>query len=105
MLVVGFVILGLFVALKTLLAPALIIPKRILTNTAFLAALMVKVLGVFSDSQYLSLVLHLHHQAVVESCLDNLRLHDHFDALLHESCRCSHTVCHASIEDIDGHSC
>lgn len=43
MLVVGFVILALFVAYEALIASVPITPKRILTNRAFLAALMVNV--------------------------------------------------------------
>ncbi|SMY23173.1 unnamed protein product [Zymoseptoria tritici ST99CH_1A5] len=43
MLVIGFVILGLFIAYEALLAPVPITPKRILTNKAFLCALTVDV--------------------------------------------------------------
>lgn len=43
MLIVGFVILGLFIAYEALVASVPITPKRILTNRAFLAALMVNV--------------------------------------------------------------
>lgn len=43
MLVIGFVILGLFVLFETLIAPKPIMTKRIMVNKAFLAALIVDV--------------------------------------------------------------
>lgn len=50
MLVVGFVILMLFIAYEALVATVPITPKRILTNRAFLAALMVNVFNQMSSA-------------------------------------------------------
>lgn len=50
MLVIGFVILGLFIAYEALLAPVPFSPRRILTNKAFLAACAVDIFNQMASS-------------------------------------------------------